>query len=374
MSPPHPHVPTPADPLAPDRRLLAVERAIDALKRGRPVAVVGESSTILVVAAETLDAPTLAALHAAGPADLVLTRHRAKVLRLLDAVEEAVTLALPPDMDAAAVAALGDPTEDLARPLRGPFATRTDADPDPRGAALTLAKLGQMLPAVVAVAVTDRAWADGRNLPVVAAADVRDHAPRAGAALRAPIRAAVQLAGAEDTVVHAFRPADGGPEHLALAINRPDPAQPVLCRIHSSCLTGDVLGSLRCDCGPQLYGAIDRIAHEAGVLLYLQQEGRGIGLVNKMRAYQLQSQGFDTVDANERLGFEADERLFAPAAGMLRALGMTRIRLLTNNPDKVTQMTDLGIEVAERVPHTFPANPHNRHYLDTKKRRSGHYL
>jgi GTP cyclohydrolase II len=149
----------------------------------------------------------------------------------------------------------------------------------------------------------------------------------------------------------------------------------VLTRLHSECFTGDLLGSLRCDCGDQLRGAIAEIARAgSGVLLYLAQEGRGIGLVNKLRAYQLQDAGFDTVDANEQLGFDADERVYLPAAEMLRQLGISRVRLLTNNPEKVAALTRCGIAVVERVPHIFPANDHNERYLRTKASRSGHLL
>jgi GTP cyclohydrolase II len=143
--------------------------------------------------------------------------------------------------------------------------------------------------------------------------------------------------------------------------------------LHSECLTGDVFGSLKCDCGPQLCEAL-RIIGEAGggILLYLRQEGRGIGLANKLRAYALQDRGLDTVDANRRLGFADDERDYGHAAAMLRALGVERVRLLTNNPAKVAGLKAAGIVVSERVAHHMPVNPHNADYLATKKRRSGH--
>ena len=207
----------------------------------------------------------------------------------------------------------------------------------------------------------------------VAAADVAAYV-RADS-LRCVARAQLPLDGAADTQVIAFRPAEGGPEHLALLIGNPDLHAPVLTRLHSACLTGDVLGSLKCDCGPQLRGAVASIAAAGGgILLYLQQEGRGIGLINKLRAYALQDQGFDTVDANLRLGFDSDERDFELAAAMLRLLGVDAVRLMTNNPDKVAALEANGVRVAERVPHHMPANPHNAHYLDTKRVRSGHLL
>jgi GTP cyclohydrolase II len=171
----------------------------------------------------------------------------------------------------------------------------------------------------------------------------------------------------------AFRPLDGGTEHLALKIGQIDFDQPVLVRLHSQCLTGDLLGSLRCDCGDQLQGAIKEInAAGGGILLYLAQEGRNIGLINKLRAYALQDQGLDTVDANLALGFDADERLYRPAAEMLRQLGVGSVRLMTNNPEKLGQLEACGIKIADRVAHVFPSNQHNERYLATKAQRSGH--
>jgi GTP cyclohydrolase II len=161
-----------------------------------------------------------------------------------------------------------------------------------------------------------------------------------------------------------------GREHVALALGDP-PAVP-LVRPHSECLTGDVFGSQRCDCGPQLREAAERITMAGGYLLYLRQEGRGIGLANKLRAYALQDRGLDTVDANRRLGFADDERNYGMAAAMLRALGIDRVRLLTNNPGKVAGLEHEGIGVVERVAHHMPVNPHNADYLAAKRKRSGH--
>jgi GTP cyclohydrolase II len=175
--------------------------------------------------------------------------------------------------------------------------------------------------------------------------------------------------------LHVFRPDDGGIEHYAVEVGRPDRDRPVLARLHSACFTGDVLGSLKCDCGAQLAGALAAMAAEgAGVLLYLNQEGRGIGLANKLRAYALQDQGFDTVDANHRLGFEDDERDFRLGAEILRRLGFRRVRLLTNNPRKVEWLGASGIEVTERVPLRLGETPENAAYLATKAARSGHLL
>ena len=175
--------------------------------------------------------------------------------------------------------------------------------------------------------------------------------------------------------LHAFLEEGSGKEHLALTLGDVGNGEPVLARLHSECLTGDTLFSQRCDCGAQLEGALRRIAKEGrGILLYLRQEGRGIGLINKLRAYRLQNQGFDTVDANNRLGLPTEARDFPVAARMLALLGAHAIRLMTNNPAKVAALEAEGVTVAERVPHQLPPNPHNERYLATKRDRTGHLL
>ncbi|NVJ50407.1 MAG: GTP cyclohydrolase II [Gammaproteobacteria bacterium] len=173
--------------------------------------------------------------------------------------------------------------------------------------------------------------------------------------------------------IHALEDEDQQKEHVALIMGDLSGDEPVLVRIHSECLTGDALFSMRCDCGPQLNAAMEKIAAAGrGVLLYLRQEGRGIGLVNKIRAYALQDQGMDTVEANESLGFAADARDFTLAAETLKALQVTQIKLMTNNPRKVAALEQAGIQVAERVPMKFGRNPHNEKYLSTKHGKLGH--
>jgi len=164
-------------------------------------------------------------------------------------------------------------------------------------------------------------------------------------------------------------------EHVAILKGDVIHADGVPTRMHSECLTGDALGSLRCDCRPQLEAALTKLgSSERGIVLYLRQEGRGIGLLNKVRAYQLQDKGLDTVEANLALGFRDDERDYAIAAHMLASLRVKSIRLMTNNPDKVNQLRNLGVNVIERVPHVIPPTAHNRFYLQTKARRSGHLM
>ena len=187
--------------------------------------------------------------------------------------------------------------------------------------------------------------------------------------------ARLPMAAAQAGRLHIFRPDDGSAEHYAIEIGRPDRAAPVLARLHSACFTGDVLGSLKCDCGPQLHAALAQMGTEgAGVLLYLNQEGRGIGLANKMRAYSLQDQGFDTVQANHRLGFEDDERDFRIGASILQRMGFSQVRPLTNNPKKLNMLQSCGLTVTERVPLRVGETAQNRAYLATKAAKSGHLL
>ncbi len=212
-----------------------------------------------------------------------------------------------------------------------------------------------------------REWAREQDLVYVDAADVSGYEETASRTLQQVAQAHVPLEGAENARILAWRPSDGGKEHLAIVVGEIDPTEPVLIRLHSECFTGDLLGSLRCDCGVQLRSAIAEIAKQgSGVLLYLAQEGRGIGLVNKLRAYELQDDGFDTIDANEQLGFDADERIYAPAATMLSRMGIQRVRLMTNNPGEDRPARALAASRSRRaVQHSFPSNGHNENYLRT---------
>jgi len=360
----------------------AVERAAAELRRGRAVLVTGAAGGLLMLAAECATPAALGRLRRLSPAtSLVITAQRGAVLHVNPSGDEVEILALAADQGVAELKAIADPAADLASPLKGPFRRGRSDEPvlDAHRAAVRLAKIARLLPAVAVsapLAAAEGEWiARAEDLLRVSAADIDAYEDAIAAALQAVASAHVPLAGAEKARIVAFRPADGGVEHLAILIGEPKPHEAVLVRLHSECFTGDLLGSLKCDCGDQLRGALAEIAKAgSGVILYIAQEGRGIGLINKLRAYSLQDQGFDTVDANERLGFLADERAFRPAAEMLQRLGFARVRLMTNNPDKVAALSECGIEVTERVPHAFPSNRHNEHYLLTKRKRSGHYL
>lgn len=358
--------PTPPDPRA-------AARAIDAMRRGWPIAIRGAEGALSLLAVETADAARLVEFDPHIAAPLLISAGRAVTLKLTNqrdaAVPDApVMIARRPWLDFDTAIALADPQLDLSRPMKGPFRATAALVPDAAAAALRLARIAGLLPAFFV-----HSEAPGRRIAdAIALADIDAH--QDPARLRLVTRARLPVAGAEDAEIVAFRTPESPDEHLALLIGQPD-GEPPLVRLHSECLTGDVLGSLKCDCGPQLHAAIDAIAENGwGILLYLRQEGRGIGLVNKLRAYALQDQGFDTVDANIRLGFAVDARDFGVAGQMLRQLGQLRVRLLTNNPDKVAGLGAAGVDVAEQVPHRLPPNPHNERYLATKRDRTGHQL
>jgi GTP cyclohydrolase II len=309
---------------------------------------------------------------------VVLTGQRARALGH-DVPEQATVVLRPDGMPGAdLVRSLADPTQ--ARPLPAkPVAKAESFAPGTtlEGSALLLVKLARLLPAALIAPLPKQhegdAFARAHDLMAVREGDVAAYRDLTARTLHKVAEATVPLEDAEQTRIIAFRPSDGGPEHLAIVIGDPAPGEPVLARLHSECFTGDLLGSLRCDCGPQLRGAIREIAERGcGVLLYLAQEGRGIGLINKLKAYRLQDGGLDTVDANTALGFDADERVYLPAAAMLTGLGFTAVRLMTNNPDKMAQLGACGVQVVERVPHIFPSNGHNEGYLRTKAEKSGH--
>ncbi len=370
--------------------LLSVTRAIAEFRGERAVVIRGGGgNAVLALAAESASAGPLAGVVArcqAAPV-LAVTARRAAVLGLAHTVGRIAVISSAAGLDADTIRALANPLADpiaegtLGDAERAALTVTIKETPtyDCESAAVTLAKLARLLPAAVSAPILDpsaddlAAWAHRHDLLLVDAGDIFQFDSTSARALTRVGEARVPLVGAENTRIVAFRPGDGGHEHLAIIVGEPEPGSPVLTRMHSECFTGDLLGSLRCDCGEQLQGAMDEIkAAGEGVLLYLAQEGRGIGLVNKLRAYALQDQGLDTIDANEQLGFDADERIYLPAAKMLRELGFSAIRLMTNNLDKVSALEGTGITVAERVPHRFPSNKHNEAYLRTKAARAGH--
>jgi GTP cyclohydrolase II len=341
---------------------------VDALRHGWPLAFAGGPVLLPVetAIAQGASAPRML-ISAARATTLKLANQRDAAVPhapVLIVGGEAFTLreALP----------IADPALDLGNPLKGPFKAVTLDWEETARAALELARIAGILPAFLVDPV------DAGEAQPVAASDLAAYS-QAGA-LKIVTRARLPVSACEDAEIVAFRSAADLREHVALIIGKQSGDRQPLVRLHSECLTGDILGSLKCDCGPQLDAALQAMAHEArtnggwGVLLYMRQEGRGIGLINKLRAYRLQDQGFDTVEANQRLGLPDEARDFPVAARMLELLGARTICLLTNNPAKVTALEAAGITVSQRVPHQLPDNPHNARYLATKRDRSGHLL
>ena len=349
-----------------------LNRARADLRMGLPVVLTQGDSAALVASAETLLPPRLTAMRALGAPVVVLTTHRAQTLKARAYDGDLARIVLPDDAGTGWIRALADPADDLSQPMKGPLTSQREGPAELHRAAIALLKSAQLLPAAVVVTGPDlAARCEGLDLTHLATQETVTDENRLNAVVSA--RLPMRLAGAGR--LHVFRPDDGGVEHYAIEVGRPPRDTPVLARLHSACFTGDVLGSLKCDCGPQLHGALAAMQDAgAGILLYLNQEGRGIGLANKMRAYSLQDQGFDTVEANHRLGFEDDERDFRLGADLLRKLGFNSVRLLTNNPRKVTMLERGGITVVERVPLSVGQTAENAAYLATKARKSGHLL
>jgi GTP cyclohydrolase II len=369
-------VPRAPEPPQGDPALLAVDRVLAELRRGRGIAVQDAAGRAwrLVVPLETAAAPLVAHALAQPGAALVVTGARAAALRVPCESDEVLLLALPVDMGAAQLQELGRHWEAAGwrAALGDTVPHATCADPL-SAAAVQLAKSAQLLPALlVTELVTDAVPA---TVLAVRVDQVERYAlPGADDLLRVS-EARVPLREGEDSRVVLFRDRRDASEHVAVVVGSPDPSAVVPVRAHSSCLTGDLLGSLRCDCGEQLQTAVKRLHEQGGgVLLYLAQEGRGIGLANKLRAYQLQDAGLDTVDADRHLGFSADERSYAIAAAMLTQLGFTRIRLLTNSPHKVRELRARGIDVEEMESLLALPNAHNQRYLQTKRDRAGHLI
>ena len=349
-------------------------RAYSDLRIGLPVAIADGESGIAALAAETAGDDRLERMARAAGAVLTVTDRRAATLRARAYDGDIARLAPPPDVRADWIRSVADPSTDLSFPMKGPFTTVRGGSARLCRAAVALTRRARLLPAALACPVAGiRGFARDNGLTCVGVQEMR--LIRARGVVRVAAAAALPLASYPDARIRVFRQDDGTEDHCAVEFGAPPRGDPVLTRLHSACLTGDVLGSLKCDCGHQLRAAIDRIAAEGGgILLYLNQEGRGIGLANKVRAYALQDQGFDTVEANHRLGFEDDERDFRVGAEILSQLGFAKARLLTNNPAKVNRLEAQGIAVTERIPLKAGRTAHNEAYLATKARKSGHIL
>ena len=344
-----------------------VERAIAEIRMARPVVLEAERGEALVQGIEDLDAERAAQLDAvAGGRGARLVLPAARLNRLgLD--RDSTGIVALPRIDAARIATLAF---GLDARIDAPVRAAEPLDED----ALELAHLALALPAVIVVPLGPAIEVDGSVLRV-SASDVRGYRTARVRDLRIVGRAPVPLEGAAETEFVVFRGGEGLRDQIAVVVGQPDVTQPVTVRLHSACLTGDLFGSLKCDCGDQLRTSVRFMAElGGGVLLYLDQEGRGNGIANKIRAYRLQAEGYDTYAADEMLGFGPDQRRFDFAAAMLGQLGIARVRLITNNPDKIEALTRAGIEVAAHQRVFGRTTAENRAYLTAKRDRVGHLI
>jgi len=345
------------------------------LRMGVPVVLSGGGESVLVLAVESMSEERFNEICRHSQPSLAITARRAETLHARAYDGDLARLKLPDDASFIWCKSVVDPARDMDQPMKGPFHSLRDGNAELHRAAIALCKQARLLPAALVAQISDgRGLSADNELNRFEITDADGVSP-VSSSMQLVAAAKLPLEVAEAGKLHVFRPQDGGEEHYAVEIGQPPRQKPVLARLHSACFTGDLIGSLKCDCGAQLRAALGQIGNEgSGVLLYLNQEGRGIGLANKMRAYSLQNQGFDTVEANHRLGFEDDERDLRIGAELLKSLGFTATRLMTNNPRKVEMMGKAGIEVIERVPLIVGENRHNAAYLATKAAKSGHLL
>jgi GTP cyclohydrolase II len=346
-----------------------VSRAITDLRNGNPILVHTNHRFLAIHAIEELTPQILQGFNElyGERVTIAITGKRALSLGITDGLAHTYVLKNSDQLSFEEVAMIADPTVSSATAIfkKLPISEGSANEQN----ALKIVKIASLLPAIVMVDLPS----PPENIVMVSDENIDSYFEHVAASLKIVSQANVPLFNAENTQVVAFRSALGGKEHMAIIVGNPDFSAPVLVRLHSECFTGDVLGSLRCDCRSQLQGAIEKMdAEQGGVLLYLAQEGRGIGIVNKLRAYALQDSGFDTIEANFQLGFEEDEREYRLAASMLNLLKIQKIKLMTNNPRKMDALIERGILVTERVSHIFPSNPHNIDYLNVKKLKGGH--
>tara|TARA_Y200000002_G_scaffold366398_1_gene357323 strand:+ start:1463 stop:2521 length:1059 start_codon:yes stop_codon:yes gene_type:complete len=351
-------------------------RARADLRLGIPIVLAGKKIDAVVTPIEVLNQIRLNELRQIDINSFILiTSRRAETLKCPIYDGNFVRIELNEKLTPSSIKAIADPMLDLKNPLKGPFKIIREMPLEIENEAIIILKSAQLLPAAIVSLVTNgESFAETHKLTYLKTEQLLEMAVSPKGIADA-ITAEVPTERAENAQFHIFRPNISGEEHYAMEIGKIDRDQPTLVRIHSACFTGDVLGSLKCDCGPQLHAATKMINDEGGgLLIYLNQEGRGIGLANKIRAYSLQNQGFDTVEANHRLGFEDDERDFQLGATILKEMRITNIQLITNNPSKISTMEKYGVSVAKRIPLKVGQNENNLRYLETKVLKSGHLM
>ena len=344
-----------------------VHRARNDLRVGLPICLAHNDENWLIFSIETISKERLSILN--KEAEFSITAQRAKTLNITPYDNDIGRFKLNKFRDWRWVKALADPANDLKYPMKGPFEPIRRGSADIHRMGIQLCKQARLLPSILTqkINITNKYITKLTSEDLIIAHQNENITNIVSASL--PIKAS------KDSRLHIFRHKNGVEEDYAIEIGKPNRSMPVLCRIHSACFTGDILGSLKCDCGAQLNEALKQMGREhSGILLYLNQEGRGIGLTNKMRAYSLQNEGFDTVEANHRLGFEDEERDFKIASDILKNMGFSSVQLITNNPKKIEMMNNNGINVVKRIAINVGKTAENKNYLATKRQKSGHLI
>lgn len=343
------------------KNILAVERATNDLRKGFPVLLKSRSEEILVAAAENISEEALC--YMGKDAKIILSANRAKYISGDKSIDHTVAIKLKKN-DIADIEKFYSNFESGGNIDNKLFEKTSEIE----SCSLNLVKIAELLPATI---VATRKHDD--DFLAITTGQIAEYKDNVSYELTESCSVILPMRFAEQGRVVAYRPNLGGKEHYAIIIGNPGKCP--LVRVHSSCYTGDLLDSLACDCHDQLHSAIKLMGEgNGGIILYMLQEGRGIGLINKLRAYYMKEKGLDTVDANEALGFDDDERLFLPAAEILKRMDISEVELLTNNPKKAAGLEEYGIVVKKCVPHIMAGNEHNRHYLNTKAERLGHNM
>lgn len=359
--------------------VISVERAIADIKNDHIIVLYDQHSQYsLMLASESFNESHIALLKNIGVTEitLVITANRANFLFATEQYTNHVRIQLPVD-SYEEISLFNNAYSPLAKQYNTEEASAIDIE------AIQLTKIAELLPSAITVNLANNSkhdieqWITRNAMMMLDITQIAQYRENASFTLKEACHAPLKLKYADSASIVAFRSNGGGKEHFAIMIGNPKPDHIPVVRIHSSCYTGDLLGSLTCDCGEQLIAAINFMAsapENAGIILYLMQEGRGIGFINKLRTYYLQNQGFDTVEANQIVGFGDDERLFMPAAHILKMLGFAKIRLLSNNPKKASGLETYGIQVVETLAHKVKATEYNDFYLQIKASKLGHRL
>ncbi len=366
-----------------------IERAISELRRGGKVVVsdIESGTSVLLVAAELIENETVQNLseHTLSRPSIILSTNRSNAIGI-NVNNQPSSILIKRQWSIDDILSLCMPLYGYKRPIiNGVILEKNNSI---ISSCLLVLRQARLLPAGLMSIISNIAienisqWAFKNDFLHVDTSDIKSYEKSNADGLIMSVKAKVPIAYTDNCEIIIFRPKDGGDEHFCLLfgetrniLKTPNHTHIPLVRVHSQCITGDILESLKCDCGQQLKNSIKMMAkNNEGILIYLAQEGRDIGLLNKLRAYTLQDKGMDTVEANVTLGFDDDERLYYPAKQILKKLNVNTIKLITNNPKKVDNLTNLGINVKKRIAIKIKANKHNKKYLETKSKKSGHIL